>query len=520
MRFSGILIFFLFLFTSSYSQIELSTYSRQRDIYNFIFGPEENTVRNLLHNPDKSEKDSSHNTKEPFLKELKKRLFLDHLIQYQCEFGYVEVLPLYNFSGGIENKRDDFPFRNTRGLILNGRISKRFYFSTGFLENQARFPHYLDIFIREFRVVPGQGKIRNLNGAYDFSSSFGILCYAPSPNFSVTFGNGKNFWGDGFRSLFLSNNSFQYPFLRLNTQLGKIQYTNLFTQFIDYSSDLNSYELLGRGYDKKSGSFHYLNIDLRKNLRVGLFEGIIWQRNDSLNNSIEWNYYNPIIFYRPLEFSLGSPDNAVMGASMKWTIKSQWSFYTQFLIDDININNLNRRGFYQQKQAYQIGAYWFRPFNIRNLLLQVEYNSVRPYTYAHKLPSQNYSHYNQPLAHPLGANFREVLLIADFQLGAFYFEGMYIYSVKGENQGMHNYGGDIFASDYTITSSYGNTILQGNRVAIQRFSLKSHYLINKKNMFSAFTNIIYRTTRSEFLQNDIFWEVGLKTNLFPDNFEI
>lgn len=519
MRFSGILIL-SFIFSSAFSQIELSSFSRQRDIAIQMFGPEENSVRNLLSTKIKYERDSLSGNNESFFSGIKNRVFKDYLLKYHGDFGHIEVLPILNFSGGFENNKDDFPFRNTRGVMINGRVAHHFYFSTGFLENQARFPHYLDLFIRKYRVVPGQGRVRNLNGAYDFSSSFGLLSYKPNSNFSATFGNGSNFWGDGFRSLFLSYNAFSYPFLRLNTRLGIFQYTNLFAQFVDYSSELNSYELLGRGYDKKSGSFHYLNIDIRKNFRVGLFEGIIWQRNDSADRALEWNYYNPVIFYRPLEYSLGSPDNALMGMSIKWTLMPLWCTYAQFLIDDININNLHRRGFYQQKQGYQIGTYWKNPMQIKNLLLQAEFNSVRPYTYAHKLPSQNYSHYNQPLAHPLGANFREVLFLANYQIGAIYLEGMYMYAIKGENHGTVNYGGDIFASDYTIPKSYGNTIFQGKKVRIERVTMKCHYLINKKSMLGVFTSIMIRKLKSEVSSHDFFLEFGVKTDLFPDNFEI
>ena len=52
---------------------------------------------------------------------------------------------------------------------------------------------------------------------------------------------------------------------------------------------------------------------------------------------------------------------------------------------------------------------------LENLTIQSEFNLVRPYTYAHHNPVQNYAHYNQPLAHPLGANFSEKLLIVNYR---------------------------------------------------------------------------------------------------------
>ena len=54
------------------------------------------------------------------------------------------------------------------------------------------------------------------------------------------------------------------------------------------------------------------------------------------------------------------------------------------------------------------------------LLLTVEHNLARPYVYMHSTPGQtaiaNYTHYNQSIAHPLGANFNELPGIGRYRL--------------------------------------------------------------------------------------------------------
>lgn len=45
-------------------------------------------------------------------------------------------------------------------------------------------------------------------------------------------------------------------------------------------------------------------------------------------------------------------------------------------------------------------------FKVKRLNYLAEFNTARPYTYAHFDRLSNYSNYNQPLAHPFGANFR------------------------------------------------------------------------------------------------------------------
>ena len=65
--------------------------------------------------------------------------------------------------------------------------------------------------------------------------------------------------------------------------------------------------------------------------------------------------------------------------------------------------------------AYRLGVKYVDAFNIKNLDLQFETNRVRPYTYSHFDSVANYTHYNQPLAHPLGANFQEYIGILKYQ---------------------------------------------------------------------------------------------------------
>src|SRR5690606_6397940 len=63
----------------------------------------------------------------------------------------------------------------------------------------------------------------------------------------------------------------------------------------------------------------------------------------------------------------------------------------------------------------------FDAFGIKDLNFLAEYNTARPYTYAHFDPVSNYSNYGQPLAHPWGANFRELVGIVNYSYKRFDF---------------------------------------------------------------------------------------------------
>ena len=93
--------------------------------------------------------------------------------------------------------------------------------------------------------------------------------------------------------------------LHFITEFWKVKYYNHFTTFYDiYNSDISQ---------KKHGAFHYLDYAVNNNLTIGLFEAIIWQsRDENFERGFDVHYLNPIIFYRPVEFSKHSPDNILM----------------------------------------------------------------------------------------------------------------------------------------------------------------------------------------------------------------
>ena len=56
-------------------------------------------------------------------------------------------------------------------------------------------------------------------------------------------------------------------------------------------------------------------------------------------------------------------------------------------------------------------------FHVKNLLLQVEFNRMRPYVYSHKEVITNYGNNNQSLGHQWGGNAQELVLIARWYKG-------------------------------------------------------------------------------------------------------
>ena len=323
-------------------------------------------------------------------------------------------------------------------------------------------------------------------------------------------GNGKQFIGNGYQSLLLSDVASSYPYLKLTAEFGRVKYYNLYTTFIN--PDMSDF---GR---KKHSTIHYLDFAISKNINFGVFESILWQsKSEEVDKGYELAYLNPVIFYRPVEFSKhSSKGNALMGANFNARFKGT-TLYAQFLLDDLNISRQKDRdddydeGFFQNKYAYQIGL----KGNIKEVKFLLEYNQVQPYTYGHRTILQNYSHMNQALAHPLGANFKEVINIVEVKKGKWRYKLKTMLAVAGLDSVNTHYGQNIFASDYDASTggqnSYGNFNGQGVSTTILSIQPEVSF---KLKWVDVFGSVFYKSKKSDLLdQTSIFYSVGLRT--FP-----
>jgi hypothetical protein len=100
-----------------------------------------------------------------------------------------------------------------------------------------------------------------------------------------------------------------------------------------------------------------------------------------------------------------------------------------------------------------------------------------PFTYTHRDGIANYVHYNQNLAHPLGANFREwVLLLRHQFLKRFEWEARLIRANYGEDDGDSNVGSNLLLpSSSRSTGDFGNEIGQGIDTQTLLFGLDISY---------------------------------------------
>ncbi|MDX2003328.1 MAG: hypothetical protein SFW35_12890 [Chitinophagales bacterium] len=424
----------------------------------------------------------------------------------------LKINPVLRFELGDENGVEDRPlFISTRGVELRGSIKKRISFYTFLTDNQTRAMTYVKNRGKAEQAIPGEGYWKEYKtDGYDYFSVRGYVNFNVLDHVDIQVGHDKNFWGNGYRSLFLSDFSNNYFFLKLQTTIWRISYTNLFTQFIgNYNRGVD--QLL----PKKYGAFHHINIHCAHWLDIGLFEGVIYQRD------FELQYLNPIIFYRAVEQALGSPDNSLIGLDFKANIARTAQVYGQVMFDELNFRNLiAANGWWANKFGIQTGFKYINAFRIPNLDLQGEFNIIRPYTYTHNTTA-SYTHYNQPLAHPLGANFWEIVAIARYQLiPGLDLTAKYFFFQKGMDSSGTNFGGNIFlpnvdaAQSLAVNSEFGNSLGQGVKARVSLLNLLLSYQLRHNLFFDA--NVIFRRSVSDnanYNTNEIFYAAGVRLNI-------
>ena len=406
-----------------------------------------------------------------------------NLFQLDKQYYYLRINPILNVKYYKDFKDDKIQFLNQRGVEIRGGIDDRVYFYANVVETQANFAPYVRDRIARDTAAPGVNYLKTYNSSissklngYDYSIANGYVGFNVTKHIGFQFGHGTSFVGDGMRSLIFSDFSPYHLYFKINTRFGKFQYQNLFTEM------RTTAYLEGDTYaPKKHLATHFLNYNITKNLSFGVFESIVYGNRPG--SGWDLNYFNPIIFYRSVEYLGNSQDNALLGAQGKWNFLNRFSLYGQFVLDEFNFSNLfpkggTPKGWWANKYAIQAGLKYVDVAGIDHLDAQIEYNLVRPYTYSHDDAFTSYAGSNQPLAHPLGANFKETIVKIRYQpTPKFVIDARFIKTFTGEDSlgGKFSYGQNAIKSYRSHPNEYGNFIGQGIKTNIAMLGIDASY---------------------------------------------
>ena len=182
----------------------------------------------------------------------------------------------------------------------------------------------------------------------------------------------------------------------------------------------------------------------------------------------------------------------------------------EFLLKEVKAQN----GWWANKQAFQVGLKSFDLFKIKKLNFQSEFNYVRPFTYAHGSVQQNYSHMNQALAHPLGANFMELTSFLNYSKKRIFIEGKFTYAIYGADSAGSDFGKNIFVSYTNRANDYGNYTTQGIQTNLITASLRVAYILDTRMNLKVELGLADRIEQTKTASKQLpFVFIGIKTDL-------
>lgn len=408
--------------------------------------------------------------------------------------------PVFNFQGGtdISAKKLEKIYTNSRGALVKGSINEKIKFESAFFENQSTFVNYVDSFALATQVVPGQGRYKKfkLNG-YDYAFASGVVSYEAGKNFSIQAGHGKQKVGNGYRSLLLSDNAMNYPFVRFNSKFfkGRVQYTNIYASLMNLTAGgAKTPPGTERLFQKKAAAFQQLSWQVHKRVNLSFFQGMIWNASDSSNRQhIDAGYLNPVIYTNLAAYGLHNKNNILIGGDIQVKLFKSLALYGQVMLDDID-------SLHHSKGGFQAGMKYYDVFTVKNLFIQAEYNSISNYPYTSTYASQDYSHYNQGIAYPF-SQYRgnELVLILAYNYKRFF--GQFKVNLFNNESGYaaQQLAFGDFNAGFMINPKTNTNICAG--VNYRDSSIKNH---NSPITATAFNTLVYFSLRTSLY--NVYWD--------------
>lgn len=455
-------------------------------------------------------------------------LFFPAWLWSQGSLGYLfEEMPLDSFAPKTVQThtsvkpliRQESPVENSINLLgladLNGQYTSTLSYKTGLgLGLRGQFNKKWDFHLMAVQgistfdsIFAPKAYVATDNGTKQLYTDIrSRISYTPNHIFNFQIGLDNNFIGQGSRSLFLSDYGKPYPFGLIRANFWRLEYSILY-QFMR-EKKINS-------WDNKFMSSHHISFNATKWLHFGIFESVIFQPTDTnLVRGFDAEYLNPVIFYRPQEYSLGSSDNVLLGIELSADWKTH-TFYSQFILDEFYLDELRKRnGWWANKFGGQLGVKGRFKIGKEHFFYRTEYNFVRPYTFSHTSDKLNYGNQGSSITHPYGANFMEILGELKWENKQWTTKLFVNYFLKGNDKDGYSYGGNIY-QPYTLRPyEYGHFIGQGIQQNGLNAILSASYKITKHGNLQLFIENHFRYSIPG--ENTFILVSGIRSMLWND----
>ena len=431
-----------------------------------------------------------------------KKWINESLLHVNEEDVQITADPLFNFS--LSKYNDDYDYRyysNVRGFRVKANIGSKVSFESRFYENQFFYPDYLASRAAERQVAIGIGRSKpfKLYG-FDAGLANGYLSFSPIKNINFQLGHGRNFFGNGYRSLLLSDYAPDYAYISGQYLIkgGKVMYRHIngWMNTLTRTPYSSTPEAL---FKPKVANFNILSFKPNNEFELSFFEGLVYKKYDDIEGIIrpELSFFVPLIGKGVLMSDSNSSTNVIYGFNFSYQPSLKLMFYNQLAIQSEN------------RIGVQLGLKWLNFLTLDNSFLCVEFNRIARDLYAIDSVNsiQRYSHLSHELAHPLGAGFNELL-------------------VKGmleQNNYFLRFGGNYANVDYHPDMGWANNIMNSkehlklpeSKIRLMIISSSLGYRFNKATRMELSLGFLYR--KQDLLDESyltITWRTFLKNDYF------
>ncbi|MFH0734498.1 MAG: capsule assembly Wzi family protein [bacterium] len=413
----------------------------------------------------------------------------NNIIIYKDSLLNFTIDPLFS-SIYINNRHDGV--NNTAGLIVYGGKVKLNYGNNlaAYLEAWNGFQMGDKETAKLDYRVSRSFSFNNTKIKY-FDGTAGYINYENS-NLSIFAGRTTILWGANLLNpLIIGNSSQPFDFFKFNFRYKKFNYTFLHGWLVQPSEIFYIDSLIG-GVKRKSAKYIAINrigFNPSDKLKLGITQAIIYA-----NRPLELSYLNPFLLWESAQRSSNDLDNSFLNFDIRYLISNGCEFVSSITFDDINFN-LWGKGKWNtpnNRIAWQAGFNVTYPYFFNNMLINVDYIQIRPFTFSHPEIGESLTYTNN--GSPLGANLSPNSIAVSVKATYFYSSNLILtlrfdkidhgnnkYDEKGNL--LYNYGGSYLVSTTLLLSDKNPKLLDG----LLEHTYKSH--LNIKYLFSYNLNL-------------------------------
>lgn len=229
------------------------------------------------------------------------------------------------------------------------------------------------------------------------------------PWFGLDFGKESFDWGPGREAnVFLQGAAPSYLYGRLRVSHKALTFEHLFgglrtpPDAADLSTTSTSNGHLRTLPAPKRFVTHRLELELSDRLRFGIHESVVYG-----DRGFEPAYALPVSILVGAQTYAGETDNVAFGFDLAYRVGRATKLYAAIFFDDLSKFD---PGNFSNQVGIQAGGHWAEPMGVPGVDIRAEYARMEPYTYAHNLDINAYTHFDAVLGHPLGPNADRVFL--------------------------------------------------------------------------------------------------------------